>query len=670
MPQSKPFWLMEIGCPAVDKGANQPNVFIDPKSSETALPYFSKGTRDDFMQRRYIRAVVEGLDPTSDNYLDGANPVSDVYSAPMVDLDHVHVYCWDARPYPAFPVETDVWGDGSNWALGHWLTGRLSSAPLDETVGQLLQDFGFSQYDSGGLNGTIPGYVVDRVMAVRDALEPLELAYFFDSIESGGQIAFRHRGAEPPAIELEEGDLVETSADAALLTLTRGQETELPASAKLRFISAASDYAQAVSEARRISGASGRVSQADVPLVLETTQADAIAETWLFESWAARERASFTLPPSQLAVEPADTMLISTANGDERLLRVTEVGEHGAREIEARSIDPEIYAAVGGKERRGRTGTAAITGQPLVEFIDLPLLRGDEPATAGYVAATQTPWPGNVAIYSSPEAAGYVLKALAGVPATVGITQNDLPSGPEGRLDYATRLTVKVEGEALTSCTLLQLLAGRNVAAVRNADGTWEMLQFAEATLVGAGTYELSGLLRGQAGTESAMRTPVGAGARFVLVNTAVTRIDLTASEIRLPYSWRVGPAARDIGDASYVTAEHTFEGLGLKPLSPVHVRAARSGGDISISWLRRTRVGGDAWESPDVPLSEDVESYEVDILDGAAVKRTLTATSESVTYTSAQQAADFGGAQSSVDVRVYQLSASYGRGTPRAATV
>lgn len=670
VPQSKPFWLMEIGCPAVDKGANQPNVFIDPKSSETALPYFSKGTRDDFMQRRYIRAVVEGLDPTSDNYLDGANPVSDVYSAPMVDLDHVHVYCWDARPYPAFPFETDVWGDGGNWALGHWLTGRLSSAPLGETVGQLLQDFGFSQYDSGGLNGTIPGYVVDRVMAVRDALEPLELAYFFDSIESGGQIAFRHRGAEPPAIEVEEGDLVETSADAALLTLTRGQETELPASAKLRFISAASDYAQAVSEARRISGASGRVSQADVPLVLETTQADAIAETWLFESWAARERASFTLPPSQLAVEPADTVLISTASGDQRLLRVTEVGEHGAREIEARSIDPEIYAAVGAKERRGRTGAAAITGQPLVEFIDLPLLRGDEPATAGYVAATQTPWPGNVAIYGSPEAAGYVLKALAGVPATVGITQNDLPAGPEGRLDYATRLTVKVEGEALTSCTLLQLLAGRNVAAVRNADGAWEVLQFAEATLVGAGTYELSGLLRGQAGTENAMRAPVAADARFVLVNTAVTRIDLTASEIRLPYSWRVGPAARDVGDASYVTAEHTFEGLGLKPLSPVHVRAARSGGDISISWLRRTRIGGDAWESPDVPLSEDVESYEVDILDGATVKRTLTATSEGVTYTSAQQTADFGGAQSSVDVRVYQLSASYGRGTPRTATV
>ena len=61
---------------------------------------------------------------------------------------------------------------------------------------------------------------------------------------------------------------------APLLTLTRGQETELPASAKVRFISSSGDYSQAVAEARRIAGASGRVSQADLPLVLDGSQAE------------------------------------------------------------------------------------------------------------------------------------------------------------------------------------------------------------------------------------------------------------------------------------------------------------------------------------------------------------------------------------------------------------
>ena len=38
--RSKPIWFTEIGCPAVDKGANQPNVFVDPKSSESLPAVF------------------------------------------------------------------------------------------------------------------------------------------------------------------------------------------------------------------------------------------------------------------------------------------------------------------------------------------------------------------------------------------------------------------------------------------------------------------------------------------------------------------------------------------------------------------------------------------------------------------------------------------------------
>jgi hypothetical protein len=70
------------------------------------------------------------------------------------------------------------------------------------------------------------------------------------------------------------------------------------------------------------------------------------------------------------------------------------------------------------------------------------------------------------------------------------------------------------------------------------------------------------------------------------------------------------------------------------------------------------------------VPLGEETERYEVDILDGATVKRTLAATTPAATYTAAQQTADFGSPQSAIDVRVYQLSTVHGRGTPRPATL
>ena len=56
VPQSKPIRFTELGCPAIDRGTNQPNVFFDPKSSESFTPYFSRGWRDDAIQRAYLEA--------------------------------------------------------------------------------------------------------------------------------------------------------------------------------------------------------------------------------------------------------------------------------------------------------------------------------------------------------------------------------------------------------------------------------------------------------------------------------------------------------------------------------------------------------------------------------------------------------------------------------------
>lgn len=96
LPQMKPVRLVELGCPAVDKGANQPNVFLDPKSAESFAPYFSDGRRDDLIQRRFVEALL--------GYWQANNPVSAVYGGPMIDLAHCQVWTWDGRPFPEFPA--------------------------------------------------------------------------------------------------------------------------------------------------------------------------------------------------------------------------------------------------------------------------------------------------------------------------------------------------------------------------------------------------------------------------------------------------------------------------------------------------------------------------------------------------------------------------------------
>lgn len=112
-----------------------------------------------------------------------------------------------------------------------------------------------------------------------------------------------------------------------------------------------------------------------------------------------------------------------------------------------------------------------------------------------------------------------------------------------------------------------------------------------------------------------------------------------------------------------------TNDGEGLRPWSPVHLTGSRNGaGDLAITWVRRTRHGGWWRDLTDVPLNEESERYQLDILNGPTVVRTIATTQPAATYTAAEQTTDFGSAQAAVSIRVAQISAAVGRGTPASA--
>jgi hypothetical protein len=674
VPESKPIWLTELGCPAVDKGANQPNVFIDPKSSESTAPFFSRGIRDDLIQRRYLQAMLAFFDPSDPNYVEGSNPVSSIYAGRMLDLDQVYLYTWDARPYPVFPQAVSVWADGANWERGHWLTGRVGGGAVASLVAKLLEDYGFTRYETGPLAGTVDGFVIDRLMSAREALQPLSLAYFFDAYESGGLIHFKRRGQDGPVLAVTAEDLVETRPEEPLYTLTRGQETELPLSAKITYVNEAKDYQQGAAEARKLNVGSERVAAAELPILMWPQAAQAVAESWLHEAWIARERGTFALPPSRLAIEPSDVVTLE-AGGRSYRLRVTEMREGDYKAIESRSIEPAIYEPLRVPPRATEPSLPAVFGPASAFFLELPLFRAGEDEAAGYVAANADPWPGSIAFFRSPSDSGFLLNVVTELQPGFGETVFDFYSGPIWRYDRSNRLRVVLARGELASVTEEALFAGANLAAVKNEDGEWELLQFQTATLVDASTYDLSGLLRGQFGTEGAMRNPVAAGATFLLLDSAVAAASMTLDDVGLPYNWRYGPSSEAIDDLSYRTEMHGFTGRGLRPYSPCQIRGVRdaASGDWLFTWIRRTRIGGDSWEAEEVPVAETSELYDLEILDGpdGDVLRTVPAlTSPSYAYSAAEQITDFGSAQVNVNLRVYQRSAAYGRGASAEALV
>jgi hypothetical protein len=170
----------------------------------------------------------------------------------------------------------------------------------------------------------------------------------------------------------------------------------------------------------------------------------------------------------------------------------------------------------------------------------------------------------------------------------------------------------------------------------------------------------------------------VSTGVRVVVLDPPLATLPIFQADLSLPWTWRIGPAAKPASDETFVATTFTPEGAGLRPFSVAHVeqpwRIARSLGHLTIRWTRRSRsLDADSWGAGDVPLAQDSEAYQVDILDGSVVKRSLTTTTNSAFYSAAQQSFDWGaplGLGQSLAIRIYQLSAPICRGAGRSVTL
>ncbi|CAM5426280.1 putative protein OS=Afipia felis OX=1035 GN=NCTC12722_02668 PE=4 SV=1 [Afipia felis] len=664
-PCSKPIWLTEIGCPAVDKGSNQPSVFPDGKSSDGHVPYFSNGQRDDLIQRRVLEAMLGAFDPAFGGG-EAHNPVSPVYGGPMIDVSGIHLWTWDARPYPVFPLAGDVWSDAPNWQTGHWLTGRLGGAPLDAAVATILGDASVEGVDTSSLRDSCDGYVVDRPMTPRAMIEPLATAYAFDAAAVGDNLTFVPRGGAP-VMEIAEDDFVDPEQDAPA-KLTRAQETELPQEVSFGYTDVSVDYRRAAVTSRRLVGAASRTLHSDLAVVTNDAAAARRADIRLQDLWAGRESISFALGTARLALTPGDVVGV-TIKGRRRLYEVRELVDTEQRQVSARSIDPDIFAVPLALPRSSTPVIPPALGPVQALALDLPMLDTSEPPVLTRLAVFASPWPGSVTVWRSSDGLSFAREATVYVPATIGETLDVLPAGPTACWDRGSEVRVQIYGGALTSLADANVLNGGNAAAVMNADGHWEVIQFAHAELVDDRTCRLSRLLRGQAGSEYAIASALPAGAPFVLLDEHLIELARGIGALDRATYLRIVATGRSHDDPSALAMTLVPQPAALMPLAPVHLRAARkSSGDIAMSWIRRTRKDGDAW-GVEVPLGEDTEAYEIDIMSGGVVKRTLSTNAPAAIYAAADEATDFGWLQSNLTIRVFQLSSTVGRGRPAQST-
>ena len=659
VPESKPIWLTETGCPAVDLGTNQPNLFADAKSSESALPFGSLGVRDDEMQRRFLQAKL-GYWTDPENV-----PVSSLTGAPMIPADRIFVWTWDTRPWPDFPVRTSIWSDGPAHRLGHWITGRVTANSLAEVVADICWRSGLEDIDVTGLHGVVDGYVIERTSTAREALQPLMLAFGFDALESGGKLVFRMRG-ESSSKRLEEGELVAPEGRAGSgLERMRASPGELHDVVRLSYVQAESDFRVGASEARLPGGGErARVAESSLPLSLPGSRAQQIVDRWLAESWRSRDRASFTLPITEIDLEPGDTIEIARSDAVESY-RIERIVDTGGREAEAVRVDTALHVPHPTAERDIETDLPSPPGPVTAIFMDLPLASGTLEDHQPRVAVSGSPWTDRVAVYRSMDGETYELISTLAKPAVIGTTLDAVPPGQPNRWQRIS-FRVAVATGGLQSVEPLLALNGANLAALEFAPGQWEIMQFRDAVLTAPGEYRLSTLIRGLRGTDVLSTEEIAPGRRFVLLDDAVVSLPMREDERGLPRHYLVGPTRHTLSHPSYVHSSETFMGVGLRPFAPAQLRVRRDSAtdDLVLSWVRTARHGADSWHSVEVPLTEEREGYRVRVLIGGALVREVEVATSGFVYSAEMQAAD--GAGPTLEFRVAQLSTSFGYGPER----
>lgn len=654
-PQFDAAWVDEIGCAALDKATNQPNKFLDEKSSESRLPRYSDGRRDEFIQQQYLRAVT-GFWSRPEN-----NPVSQEYHAPMIDMARAHVWAWDARPYPAFPNNLDLWSDGGNYVKGHWINGRSATRPLASVVREVCLRVGVSSFDVSDLRGVVRGLAIEDVTDARAALQPLMLRHGFDAVERDGVLHFVMRDGQDP-IELDPEFLAVSGELEGTVEKTRGSEAETAGRVRVQFVEADGDFQVLAEEAVLSDQATHGVSGSDLPLALTRAEGRQTVERWLTEARISRDAVRFALPPSALRIGAGDVVSLP-AEGAEALYRVDRVEQAEMQILEAVRMEPAVYSPADFEDETRSTSGFVAPVPVLPLFLDLPLLTGDEVPHAPHLAVTAQPWPGSVAVYDSTTDANYGLNKILTGRAVVGATESTLVSAPAGRWDHGEALQVRLVSGALESISREALLNGGNLAMIGDgSSGNWELFQFQEADLVAPDTWWLRTRLRGQLGSNGLMPPVWPIGSYFVVFGTQVEQVDLASSTRNIARHFRIGPAQRGYDDPTYEHRIEAFEGNGLRPYSPCHLRTMPlPNGDLDISWIRRTRIDGDGWDLPEVPLGEEAELYQLRILKNGSILRETSVTNSNWVYSASRQLAE--GVGGAFEISVAQVSARYGAG-------
>lgn len=532
---------------------------------------------------------------------------------------------------------------------------------------------GVADFDVSLLTQQVTGYR-RAGGSVRSAIEPLRAAWPFDVRMHGYKLQFVPRG-QASVISIPGDDLAANDGDEIgdSLPYDREMDTQLPATVTVKGISAAREYADSAQTFGRVGTTAVKGETVDLGLVLSDDELMQIAEKICELRWMERQPLSFSLPPPYQQLEPGDVVTVRPKFGVFEI-RLTEVstGANGIVECKGMLNNAALYTSNAvGAPAPGPDGTIPLEGESVAVLMDIPVVDETVQNTPGFAVAMSgytDGWSGGVLVQSPDGGQTWSDLQAFTTKCTFGNTFDVLPSSNCTVIDQRVLTVSMIFGE-LESVTRDQMLAGINYAAYGN-DGRWEIVRFQTAALQSDGTYRVSGFVRGQRGTEWATGLHQR-GDWFVLLDDPDNAfVGMPVESIGITRFYRAVSSGATIDSAPDQSL--AYRGVNLECLSPVYARGTCDvSSNFTGTFTRSSRLSNSWWTNGVVaPVGETSEAYEIDVMSGSTVKRTISATSPSWTYSAANQTTDFGSPQSSITFRIYQLSSVVGRGYPLEVTL
>lgn len=563
-----------------------------------------------------------------------------------------------------------------------WVTLRAICESLCDRSGMDSTEYDFSR-----LTQLVYGFAIQNTSTARANLSTLQQAYFFDLVEFDGKIQGMPRNHADRETSLTLGDEelgAVPGGDNAIpnLEVTRAEEAAVPHKVRVGYMDPARDYL--VTEYMHIdpTRVGNPISDVDLAIAMTGAEAKSIAIRTQQLVGFDRVKISSTAKLALARLIPTDIVqLIEEGNSFRTRL---ESAEFDGRSLEMVGVVEnqaayDLPADIPVEDWPDPTPSPFIGNPPtVVTVIDAPLLR-DADEGAGFYLAVQSAdpssdnWRGGEVYMLTPNGQWVAVAGWSSAAQTPFGTLDSALGAPvtPWAWDHANTLQVTLDDSSLSleSVTEREALAGENSAAIGGPD-RWEIVSYTTATEVSPGQWELTGLLRGRKGTEH-LTGGHKTGDRFVpLAPLTTDNVQLTEEQIGQEITYRAVSVGQPISEGVEFTS--TYDGADLVPYSPVHIEGTRDP-DLTITWVRRSRID-QAWDATGDPaLGEETEAYETDLWEGAALLRTVSTTVPTLTYTLAQYNSDTGGSATeipSLTVKIHQMSAAVGRGTPGEANI